>query len=126
MTTEAALQEMNRTLGGLIASVDNLRRDFATSDVKSDQRLANLHRRLDEMVEDIGAMEARASAVAERIEAIEKTHVEKVMPTVDKVRSWEQRGVGAFAVAGIAFTSFGVFIARFWHEIVAALTAPGK
>ena len=123
MTTEAALQDMNRQVGMLIAGVDGLRRDFAVSDAKSDQRLANVHRRLDDLVDQFGDMEVKLERLGERLIGVEKEMASDVRPTVADVRNWKQRGMGALAVTGVASAAIGAFVATFWHEIVARLTA---
>lgn len=123
MTTEAALQDMNRQVGMLIAGVDGLRRDFAASDTKSDQRLANVHRRLDDLVDQFGDMEVKLERFGERMVSVEKEMASDIRPTVADVRNWKQRGMGALAVTGVASAAIGAFIASFWHEIIAKLTA---
>lgn len=123
MTTEAALQEMNRTIGMMLASVDGLRRDFAAADLKSDQRLANVHRRLDDLVDQFGDMETKMERFGDRLVGVESEMASDVRPTVADVRNWKQRGMGALAVTGVASAAIGAFIASFWHEIIAKLTA---
>jgi len=123
MTTEAALQDMNRQVGMLIAGVDGLRRDFAASDAKSDQRLANVHRRLDQLVDQFGDLETKVERFGDRLVSVEKEMDADIRPTVAEVRNWKQRGMGALAMTGVASMAIGSFITYFWHEIVAKLTA---
>lgn len=122
MTTESALREMTGQIGGLTEAVNGVRRDVAAFD----QRIGNVHRRLDDIVDDVGVVREEVVGFAERLQAIETAHRESVIPTVDKVRSWEQRGVGAAAVLGIVFTSLGVAVAKFWHEILAWVISLGR
>lgn len=122
MTTESVLREMSGQIGGLIKEVEGMRRDGAALELK----IGNVHRRLDDIVDEAGMVRADIAGFAERLEAIELAHKESVIPTVDKVRAWEQRGIGAAAVLGLAFTSLGVIVAKFWHEILAWVVGMGR
>lgn len=125
MTTEAALHEINRTLGMMTASVDELRRDFAASEIKQDQSRANIHRRLDDLVDHVGEIEATVANVSARVAQIEVEMSKTVMPVIADVTAWKQRGVGALVVAGMAGSAFGAAIAYFWAEIIAKFTRVG-
>ena len=119
------LHELNRQVGILIGEVAALRRDQAQADLKSDQSRANMHRRLDDLVDQNGEIDTTISVIGERMATVEKTLKDQVMPTVGKVQAWEQRGIGALAAVGLVSGGVGAFVATFWSDILAKLTRSG-
>ena len=126
------LLELNRLLGGLEASMRDVRSDIADVSSKADQSRAIMHRRLDEALKQIGDVkfqvrhiDGRMTAMAERIAAVEVDIKTNVMPTVVEVRAWKQRGIGALALAGMAGGAIMAFVYAFWQEIIAKITRTG-
>lgn len=108
-----AADDVQRTLGILLAKVENVERTLA----KGDEHRAVVHRRVDELADDVGDL---------------KGHMREMQATVadskivtDEVRAWKQRGIGALFVTGIASASIGGTIAGFvtywWDAIMKAL-----
>ena len=120
-----AMHDINRQLGMVIAGLEGMRRDLSTSESKSDQSRIGVHRRLDDLVDQVGEIDTTVSVIGARLATVETTLKERVMPTVGKVNAWEQRGIGALATAGMAGSAFGAVIVYFWQEIVAKLTRLG-
>jgi hypothetical protein len=120
-----ALHDLNRQLGMVIAGLDAMRRDLAASEAKSDRPRGDVHRRLDELVNQVGEIDTTVSVTGARLETVETTIKDRVMPTVGKVDAWEQRGIGALATAGMAGSAIGAALVYFWAEIVAKLTRTG-
>lgn len=125
MTTEQAILDLTRSVGELSAKVGSLGETVKHSDTKSDAWRANVHRRLDDAIDRIGEIENAVERIGDRLVQIETRTKDDVMPVVDKVNAWEQRGVGALFAAGIAGSALGVLIATFWTDIVARLTRTG-
>lgn len=123
--TDASLNEINRTLGALTAVVERMERALESSDHKADQHRSNVHRRLDDMLDQTGEIERRLNHLEGRVAAVDRSLREDVMPTVTEVRIWKQRGVGALFVAGIAGSFVGATFFWLWQEIVAKVTRIG-
>ncbi len=124
-----AMHEINRQLGMLIAGQEGLRLDVAEiktssamSDAKSDQSRRDMHQRLDKLGAQVSEVDTTASIIGARIETVENTIQKKVIPTVEKVTAWEQRGIGALAAVGLVSGTIGAVVASFWQEILAAIT----
>lgn len=73
---------------------------------------------------------ARLKDMDERISDLEQTSrvnsdvlTANVLPTVNKVQIWEQRGIGFLALAGIAGTSMGAMMMKYGSEIANALSS---
>lgn len=123
--TADAMHDINRQLGMVIAGLEGMRRDLSASDAKSDQSRIGVHRRLDDLVDQVGAIDTTVSVIGARLATVETTLKDLVMPTVNKFDAWEQRGLGALAMAGMAGSAIGAAIVYFWAEIVAKLTRTG-
>jgi len=122
---DGSLHEINRTLGGLTATVERMERALASSDLKADNHRSNVHRRLDDMLDTTGEIERRLDHLEGRVAGVDKSLRDDVMPTVTEVRIWKQRGVGALFVAGIAGSFVGAGVAWMWQELVAKVMRLG-
>ncbi len=120
-----ALHELNRQVGILIGEVNGLRRDLAASDAKSDTSRRDMHKRLNDLVDQTAEIEMTVSVSGARLETVEATLKTDVMPTVGKVNAWEQRGIGALAAVGLVSGGVGAILMAFWQEILAKLTRTG-
>lgn len=121
--TDASLNEINRTLGALTATVE---RALVSSDHKADQHRSNVHLRLDDMLDQTGEIERRLNHLEGRVAAVDKSLHEDVMPMVTEVRIWKQRGVGALFMAGIAGSFVGAGCAWLWQAIAAKVMRLGQ
>ena len=88
---------------------------------KQSQVETNEHRRsVSERLEDMDIRIAALEGTSQTNTAILRS---EVLPTVGKVRMWEQRGVGFLAFAGIAGTGIGAAMTKYGQEIIAAVAA---
>jgi len=122
---DTSLHEINRTLGGLTATVERMERALASSDLKADNHRSNVHRRLDDMLETTGEIERRLDHLEGRVADVDKSLRDDVMPTVTEVRIWKQRGLGALFMAGIAGSFIGAGVAWMWQEAIAKVMRLG-
>ena len=125
MTTEQAILDLTRSVGELSAKVGSIGDTVKYSDSKSDAWRANVHRRLDDAIDRIGEIENAVERIGDRLVQIETRNKEDVMPVVDKVNAWEQRGVGALFAAGIACSALGALLVTFWSDFIARITRTG-
>ena len=131
MTTK--LDDISEAIGQLRAEVRNLstkldQQDRSAADAirRADQHRAAIHRRVDELVEEVGEVKITVNDLTNKLEGVEET-VQDTKEVTDKVKMWEQRGIGALAFAGIAGTALGGtvvgFIAYWWDAIMRVLRA---
>lgn len=129
MTTQ--LDAISEAIGQLRAEVKNLGRKFDASDKtavdaskRADEHRATIHRRVDDLVDEVGDMKVTFNDLTNKVESVEAT-VKDTKEITDKVRMWEQRGVGALFVTGIASAAIGGtavgFIAYWWDAILRVL-----
>lgn len=122
--SQDALYQIFEAVGGLTKEVEGLRRDMQQADTRStqsnhlaDQQRATIHRRMDELVEQVGVVSAEVSAMQSDV-----TDSKKV---TDEVKQWKQRGIGALFVTGLASAAVsGVvvgFVIYWWDAIMRAL-----
>lgn len=84
---------VHQQLGELIAGMRNLTESVRRSEDKSDLSRAQMHGRMDAMIERVGKVEAGVSDVQD--------DVKEMKPIVDEVKAWKQRGVGGLFIIGI-------------------------
>ena len=96
-----------RTLGILLAKVEAIQDTLS----RAEQSRANMHRRLDEVVKEVGDL---------------KTDVESMRGTVaaskeitDEVKAWKQRGIGALAIVGFGASGLTFIIQHYFDQIAA-------
>ncbi len=104
MTTK--LDDISVMIGRMEAEVSGLRRDFQAAELRSVDHRANVHRRMDGIMEDLGEVKAEVSVANERIEAV-KDDVAEMKPVTDEVKRWKLMGIGALGVVGIGGASIG-------------------
>lgn len=120
------LDQISEAIGALRSEVGGLRRDFQeaerrqmASTQRADQHRSAIHKRVDDLVDEVGEVKTKVEVVT--------TDVADAKAVTDKVKMWEQRGVGALFVAGIAGTAVGgsavAFLAYWWEAIIRALRA---
>ena len=81
---------MQRELGMLTAKVDMILEGVRRSEEKADINRASMHRRMDEIVDRVSKVETTTATV--------KEDIDEIKPTVDDVKLWRQRGIGALAI----------------------------
>lgn len=122
MTTK--LDDISEAIGQLRAEVKNLghkidqaERHTSDSNRRADEHRTSIHRRVDELVGEVSALTTEVATM--------KDDVKESKEVTDKVRQWEQRGIGALFVAGIAGTALGGAVAGFlvywWDGIMRLL-----
>ncbi len=118
------LDDISEAIGQLRADVRNLGRkidqseaNLADSTRRADDHRAGIHRRVDELVEEVGALKVRVGIIDETVQDAKQV--------TDEVRLWKQRGIGALFVAGIAGSAVGAtavgFIVYWWEAILRML-----
>lgn len=122
----ASLNQIFDRLGTLGAKVEALGDKIEESDhraadtaKRADDHRAVIHRRVDDLVGDVGGMKTDLTTV--------KMDVKNAKEVTDKVRQWEQRGIGVLFVVGIAAAGLGGtvvgFIVYWWDAITRVLRA---
>lgn len=96
--------EIFQAIGRLTESVEGLRRDVGRSDETSYENRKIVHARLDDIVQRVTVMEATSKSLSDSLK-------NEVIPTVAKVKLWEQRGIGFLAATGMVGTGVGAAIA---------------
>lgn len=108
-----SIDTMQYKLGKIEGSIDQLlvlQKQFQAD--SSDHR-RTMNDRLEDMDTRIAALENTSQVNTNILRS-------EVMPTVSKVRVWEQRGIGFLAFAGIAGTGLGAAMTKYGQEIIAA------
>lgn len=109
MTQESA----ERTLGMLLAEVRSLRSDIDRQERKSDESRAVMHRRIDDLVHRVGAIEGEF--------AVAKREVAEMKPVTDEVKKWKIMGMTALAVIGLGGAAMGVTFAEAIKRVFAII-----
>ncbi|WP_287099933.1 DUF1515 family protein [Mesorhizobium sp.] len=104
---------VERTLGILLAKVEGIEKSIAAGD----QHRAIVHRRVDDLVEQVGEISTEVATM--------KADVIDSKKITDEVKQWKQRGIGALFVSGVAGTALGGavvgFIVSWWDSILRVL-----
>ncbi|RUX22144.1 DUF1515 domain-containing protein [Mesorhizobium sp. M2A.F.Ca.ET.037.01.1.1] len=108
---------VERTLGILLGKLEGIEKAIAQADVQATAHRATVHRRLDEMVGEVGDLRAEVATM--------KADVKDSKAITDEVKQWKQRGIGALFVSGIAGSAFGAaavgFVIYWWESILRVL-----
>ncbi|SFJ55370.1 Protein of unknown function [Phyllobacterium sp. CL33Tsu] len=111
MMGELNLNDIYKSIGILTAEVQGLRRDMEASERRAalenreaDEKRAIVHRRIDEMVSEVGDIKTDIATITEQVKD------SKIV--TDEVRKWKLMGLGALGVVGIGGTALGVSIAN--------------
>ncbi|MER9768851.1 DUF1515 domain-containing protein [Mesorhizobium sp. M0189] len=104
------LDDISEAIGGLRAEVKNLGQMLARSEDaafennrRADQHRAAIHRRVDVLVDQFGAMSSEVKVMKDTVADSKKV--------TDEVKMWKQRGIGALFVSGIAGSAVGGTVA---------------
>ncbi|MDP9837620.1 hypothetical protein J2T09_002372 [Neorhizobium huautlense] len=106
---------MQREIGMLSGKLDMLIESVRRSEEKSDVSRASIHRRMDEMTDRMGKVEATVSDVQD--------DVKDMRPVVDEVQVWRQRGIGALAIVGVGASALTFVVTKFGSDLWAWLLA---
>jgi hypothetical protein len=98
------LDEISKAIGGLEQAVIGLRRDLQQSEKNSVDHRTNLHRRVDDLVSDVGDLGAKVASM--------EATVTDSKSVTDDVKRWKLMGMGALAVVGLGGTALGVMVAN--------------
>ena len=119
---ELNLNDIYKSIGGLTAEVQGLRRDMETSERRAslenreaDEKRAVVHRRMDEIVSEVGEIKTDIATITEQ--------VKDSKAVTDDVKKWKLMGIGALGVVGLGGAALGVtlassfeWLARFFHR----------
>lgn len=100
------LDDISVAIGRMEAEMGGLRRDFQSSELRSVDHRAAIHRRMDGLVDDLGEVKTEVATVKANVEAV-KEDVGEMKPVTDDVRRWRQMGIGALGVVGIGGAALG-------------------
>jgi len=118
------LDDISEAIGGLRAEVKNLSRQMVDSNRRADQHRAAIHRRVDDLVEEVSDLKSDVTGVTGSVSGL-RADVIDAKAVTDKVKMWEQRGVGALFVTGIASaavsSTFVGFLVYWWESIMRLL-----
>ena len=103
------LNKIFEALGRLSAEVSGLREDMK----EAAESRANVHKRLDRLSDRTTAVEGNVKTLLRDFEEVERI--------TKKVSDWEQRGIGALFVVGLASASISASLVYFWSTIVRAI-----
>lgn len=98
------LDDISEAIGHLRADVTGLRRDLQQSERNSVDHRANLHRRVDDLVADVGNLGVKVASM--------EATVTDSKTVTDDVKRWKLMGMGALAVVGLGGTALGVMMAN--------------
>ncbi|TWD54497.1 uncharacterized protein DUF1515 [Agrobacterium vitis] len=101
---------VHRMLGELVAEMRGLKEDIqeirgaqVRSEDRATQSRAVVHRRMDEMVDRVGALETNITNV--------QTDIADIKPVTNEVKRWKLIGLGALGMIGIGGIALGVSFA---------------
>lgn len=111
------MNEIYRAIGALTAEVAGLRRDIQEADARAaenDRRAgeyrATIHRRVDEIVNEVGAIKVDMTSM--------KSDLSDTKNVTDEVKRWKLMGIGALGVTGIAASAMGSAVTYFWSDFL--------
>jgi len=103
---------IHRELGKIVATLQAMKED------QEEFRKETKEHRV-EVNTQLGDMYARIARLEEVTKLSAASLTNDVLPTVNKVKTWEQRGIGFLAFAGMAGTGFGAAMMKYGSEIMA-------
>jgi hypothetical protein len=111
---------VHRQLGELVAGLRGLKDDIQEirdaqlrADDKSTQSRAVVHRRMDELVSNVGTLERHITSV--------QADVADMKPVTNDVKRWKLIGIGALGMIGIGGIALGVSFADVLKRVGALL-----
>ncbi|MBT9373172.1 DUF1515 family protein [Rhizobium sp. CSW-27] len=111
---------VHRQLGELVEGLRGVKDDMreikdmmARSEDRSTENRARMHRRMDDMVGRVGAVEANVADV--------QRDIAQMKPVTDDVRRWKLMGMGGLGVIGLGGMALGVSFADALKRIATLL-----
>jgi hypothetical protein len=111
---------VHRLLGELVAEMRGLKEDIQEirgaqmrSEDRTTQSRAVVHRRMDEMVDRVGALESNITNV--------QTDIADIKPVTNDVKRWKLIGIGALGMIGLGGIALGVSFADVLKRIAALI-----
>lgn len=117
---------IHRELGKMIAMLTSLKEDMEKSETASHSHREEIKQQLSDVDTKIHEMNRKVESVERLSAANANTITDDVLPTVKKVKVWEQRGIGFLAFAGIAGTSLGAAVMTYAEELASVWSAMWK
>jgi chromosome segregation ATPase len=117
--TAGEINEVSRSLGALQSSVDTLTRTWAEQDRKATEGRRDLHRKLEELREDVTKMRGQLD--------MQEKKIDKIEPSVRRFEDGQQHTAGVKYVIGLIWAALvlGVSgIAYMVHDWFAILWPP--
>lgn len=105
-TVTSKLDDISMAIGRMEAEVAGLRRDFQASELRSVDHRAGVHRRMDDLVADLGEANQKLATATAKIGAV-SDDVAEMKPVTEEVKRWKLMGIGALGVVGIGGASIG-------------------
>ncbi len=106
-----SLNDIYKAIGMLSAQFESLRRDIDASERRAtmenreaDEKRAVVHRRMDELIEELSGMKAHMASISTKVDDSKKV--------TDEVKKWKLMGIGALGVVGIGGTALGASLAN--------------
>ena len=97
------IDEVSQLLGQLSGKLDALTRQAENNDRNARGRWAAVHKRLDDQDEALGKVVGDVRYMKTAID-------DDIRPVTDRVKRWEQQGMGALAIIGVGGSAFGALV----------------
>ncbi len=97
------IDEFSQKLGELTGLVSALIRQSENNDRNARGRWAAVHKRLDDQDEALGKVVGDVRYMKVAID-------DDIRPVTDRVKRWEQQGMGALAIIGVGGSAFGALV----------------
>lgn len=131
---DTKLDDISEAIGALRAEVKNLGQKIdradqnaAESNRQAAEHRAALHRRVDELVVEVGEVKADTSGLAGTVAQMQATVADSKSVT-DEVKLWKAQGRGALFVVGIASAAISSAVVGFlayWWDVIMRLLRSG-
>ena len=107
------LDGISRLLGNIENAVENL-----------SNRFGRLEERMDEADESRDTVRREVAAIANDTRYLKEVLMLNVKPVTDKVKQWENMGMGALAIIGIGGAAFGALVLWVLSHVFPGLRLP--
>jgi outer membrane murein-binding lipoprotein Lpp len=123
----ASLNEIYKAIGSLETAVKGLAAKMDESDARADasnrradEHRATVHRRVDELVSEVGVLNSKVAHVEGELSGV-TADLADTKEVTDEVRAWKQRGIGALAIVGFGASGLTFLIQHYFEQIMAWL-----
>lgn len=113
-----AIGSLETAVKGLAAKIDESDARADASNRRADEHRATVHRRVDELVSEVGALNSKVAHVEGELAGVTSDLADTKQVT-DEVRAWKQRGIGALAIVGFGASGLTFVIQHYFDQIVA-------